>query len=85
MSHHCQFAPVKLLLQMTENYLVRLLLGEMVTPESISLKKYKEKLLDDIGNRDIINILIYHLTQFTSYLTYRSNGTPKKLKGCYQP
>ncbi|WP_299229200.1 ATP-binding protein [uncultured Psychroserpens sp.] len=66
--------------QMTENYLIRLLLPKHFNekPETCTLKNYYQFLSNsNIENRDII---IYHLHRFIIYLTYRSNGSPKKLK-----
>ncbi|WP_282079207.1 ATP-binding protein [Aquimarina algiphila] len=70
--------------QMAENYLVRIILGNFMVDEmmkdDVASVNYLTLLYQKLEGIDHRERIFYQIHQFIVYLTYRSNGSPKKLK-----
>ena len=71
--------------QMTEDYIIRNLIVNKKTSDSneqLEIDDYYER-LEKISERDRF-FVIYQLRRFIIFLTYRSNGSPKRLKELFE-
>jgi len=80
---------------LTESYVCQFLFPPFYKPDDYTLNEYKKYLDEYFACKDYskeekklcqlkINKIIFTLHNFITYLTYRSNGAPKKITTCFE-